>query len=213
MSVVQFFKNLVHKKRFWIAVGVVVVCALMVWAYKAGWRITYAPELETSWECVSAIASLIGAFGTVAAVWSAIRVPKKIAEQQDRISLFEKRYQLFSMLAKWRFLSEQIVTHASNNEDARKFFSMLYAENNDDRLLSQINLTYRYIINEISQVYFLFGIKEEMHPTLLSLINTTATILMDRNLEGQKNQLRETLNCEEIDEIFSIMQKELTISH
>lgn len=194
-----------------VAIGITAVVAFMMALF--GWRVTYAPELENSWDAVSAVAAWAGVFSSFIAIWFAIQVPKKIAEQQDKISLFEKRYQLFSMLAKWRFLSEQIVTLASNNDDARKFFSILYGENdNGDRLLNNINLTYRYIISEISQIYFLFGIKENMHPTLLSLVNTTAKILMGNNFEGQKNQLRETLGCKEIEEIFSIMQKELTIS-
>lgn len=194
-----------------VAIGITAVVAFMMALF--GWRVTYAPELENSWDAVSAVAAWAGVFSSFIAIWFAIQVPKKIAEQQDKISLFEKRYQLFSMLAKWRFLSEQIVTLASNNDDARKFFSILYGENDDgDRLLNNINLTYRYIISEISQIYFLFGIKENMQPTLLSLVNTTAKILMGNNFEGQKNQLRETLGCKEIEEIFSIMQKELTIS-
>lgn len=37
-----------------------------------GWRIIYAPKLETSWACVSAIACLMGAVGTIAAAWFAV---------------------------------------------------------------------------------------------------------------------------------------------
>ena len=122
MKVVQAFKNLVHKKRFWIIAGVVVVCALVVWAYKAGWRITYAPELETSWECVSAIASVASAVGTVAAVWFAIRVPKKIAEEQNRIELFEKRYQVYNALFKFNILAHAILEYSQTSEQAINFF-------------------------------------------------------------------------------------------
>lgn len=100
-------------------VGTIIIAFVMAWF---GWRITYAPELETSWECVSAIASLIGAVGTVAAVWFAIQVPKKIAEEQNRIELFEKRYQVYNALFKFNILARALLEFSQTSEQAIKFF-------------------------------------------------------------------------------------------
>lgn len=100
-------------------VGILVIAFVMA---LFGWRITYAPELETSWECVSAIASVASAVGTVAAVWFAIRVPKKIAEEQNRIELFEKRYQVYNALFKFNILAHAILEYSQTSEQAINFF-------------------------------------------------------------------------------------------
>lgn len=78
---------------------VVLVMALL------GFRITYAPDLENSWEAISAVAAWAGVITSIAAVgasfaavWFAIRVPKEIAEQQNKIALFEKKYSVYSSL-------------------------------------------------------------------------------------------------------------------
>ena len=69
-----------------------------------GWRITCAPELENDWDAISGVAAwvgvLISAVGVVSsfvAIWYAIQVPKKIADRQDKIALFEKRYECFQL--------------------------------------------------------------------------------------------------------------------
>ena len=76
-----------------------------------GWRITYAPELENSWDAISAIStvisaivSIIGVSASFAAIWYAIQVPKEIADRQDKIALFEKRLTCYEMLETQRLL-------------------------------------------------------------------------------------------------------------
>ena len=76
-----------------------------------GWRITYAPELENSWDAISAtstvisaIVSIIGVSASFAAIWYAIQVPKEIADRQDKIALFEKRLTCYEMLETQRLL-------------------------------------------------------------------------------------------------------------
>lgn len=63
-----------------------------------GWRITYAPTLENSWDAVSAVASWVGVIASFVAIMIAIWIPKKIAKQQDKIALFEKRMECYSTL-------------------------------------------------------------------------------------------------------------------
>lgn len=59
--------------------------------YQMGFRITYAPDLENSWNAISATASWVSAIASFLAVWSAIQVPKQIAERQIKVDLFEKK--------------------------------------------------------------------------------------------------------------------------
>lgn len=80
--------------------------AMSVVIFKActGWRIVYAPELEPDWNSVSAVASLIGAVRTVAAVWFAVRV----ADKQNQIALFEKRCTAYTKLNNLHMFAEHI---------------------------------------------------------------------------------------------------------
>ena len=73
--------------------------------YQMGFRITYVPDLENSWNAisgtaswVSVIVSVLGVIASFLAVWSAIQVPKKIAERQIKVDLFEKRYRVYRTL-------------------------------------------------------------------------------------------------------------------
>lgn len=88
---------------------------MTVTLYCFGFRITYAPELETSWEAVSAVAawvgvlvSIIGVVASFLAIWYAIKIPKTIAERQDKIALFEKRYECYTVIQNFLALSNQI---------------------------------------------------------------------------------------------------------
>ena len=67
--------------------------ALVLWFL--GFRITYAPTLENSWDAISACAGWAGAIFSLIAILVAIQIPKKIAEQQNRITLFEKRHAFY----------------------------------------------------------------------------------------------------------------------
>lgn len=75
-----------------LAAGIVLTMVLF------GWRFTYAPELESSWNAVSAVAAWVGVFSSFIAIMVAIQIPKIIAEQQNKIALFEMKYSVYSSL-------------------------------------------------------------------------------------------------------------------
>ena len=95
-----------------ITIGVLVVVGLL---YCAGLRITYAPELENNWDSISAYAawfsvvvSIVGVGASFAAVWYAIQIPKQIADEQNKIALFEKRFTCFQLIERFIKLCECI---------------------------------------------------------------------------------------------------------
>lgn len=108
-------KRIIRNKWFLpvvISTVLVIVCAIM---FLFGWRITYAPEMENSWNAISAVATWTGTIIAMAsttasflAVWFAIQVPKKIAEQQNKITLFEKRYEVFEIYNSCKVFSEML---------------------------------------------------------------------------------------------------------
>ena len=102
-KLIKELKQFRKTKWFPLAVAGVILLVIVVAGFFFGFRITYAPELENSWEAISAVAAWVGIIVSVAsavasfmAVWYAIQVPKKIADRQDKIALFEKRYESFS---------------------------------------------------------------------------------------------------------------------
>lgn len=77
---------------------VTVMAVLLVFLYCKGFRITYAPDLENSWDAISAFATWVGVVASFLAIWIAIQIPKKIADRQDKIALFEKRMECYNTL-------------------------------------------------------------------------------------------------------------------
>ena len=94
-------KNFIKGRWFPLLVGILVVVAVAFVMALFGWRITYAPNLENSWDAVSGVASWVGVIialaGVVAsflAVWAAIRIPKEIAREQNNITQIEHRQEI-----------------------------------------------------------------------------------------------------------------------
>ncbi len=64
---------------------------------------------KSGWiDWVSVVISLIGVVLSFVAIIVAARVPIKIAKQQDKIGLFEKRYECYTVIQKILVISEQI---------------------------------------------------------------------------------------------------------
>lgn len=89
-----------------IAIGIVTVVAIVM--ALLGWRITYAPGLENSWDAISAVAAWIGALMAIPSVTAsflavrfAILVPKEIAKEQNKIALLEKRLDIFKKIEEY----------------------------------------------------------------------------------------------------------------
>lgn len=104
-------EKFIRGRWFPLLVAIIIVAVVSVVMASFGWRVTYAPELENRWDAVSAVATWAGVFASAFAIVFAIRVPKKIADIQDRIALFEKRYGAYSSL-----LTLQMFSHAIDKE-------------------------------------------------------------------------------------------------
>lgn len=85
------------KPIYWLIIAeiIVVVVGLLL-----GFKITYAPHLENDWDAISACAGWLGVVASLGAILVAIRIPKVIAERQDKIALFEKRFAFYDILCR-----------------------------------------------------------------------------------------------------------------
>ena len=73
---------------------IIVVLALL------GFKITYNPNLDNNWEAISACAGWAAVLASGLSICFAISVPYKIANSQNKIALFEKRYSVYMQLQK-----------------------------------------------------------------------------------------------------------------
>ena len=79
-------------------VGVLVPIAFF---YLCGFRITYAPALENSWNAISAVAAWAGAIGTIAVLWynhKTIELTQRSVKQAIDLQLYEKRLELYNKI-------------------------------------------------------------------------------------------------------------------
>lgn len=90
-----------------IAVAIAAVIAALVMAL-FGWKLTYAPDLENSWDAVSAFAAWFGVVASFIAIIVAILVPKEIADRQDKIELFEKRMECYNTIQNLLVIARQM---------------------------------------------------------------------------------------------------------
>ena len=127
---------------------------LLAFAFnKLGFNITYDPTIITDWNAVSGCAAWAGVATSLLAIWYAIQVPKKIADRQDKIALFEKRYDLFIEIKKHYVFSQMI---AMCNETEQVFIcsnTVFQFSFKDSERVSQLN---HMTADLFSKVLFLF---------------------------------------------------------
>ena len=96
-------------KRNLFPVAILVVFgSLFVFLYCKGFRITYAPDLENSWDAISACATWAGVIMSSVAIvvagivaWRQNEISRKqtdVADKQNKIALFEKRFEIYNIL-------------------------------------------------------------------------------------------------------------------
>lgn len=111
-------KKFIKGRWFPLAIAAIIVAALIIFLGCIGFRITYNPALESSWEAVSAVAAWAGVITSFAAIVTAVWIPKKIAEQQNKIALFEKRYALYNTVCSCMQVAKLISERTQNINEA-----------------------------------------------------------------------------------------------
>lgn len=115
------------KRRWPLLFGVLGIALLLVFLYYKGFRITYAPELENSWDAISACAAWAGAIGTVAVLiynHIAIELTQKSVRQAVDLQLFEKRVALYNAITDDRaFYNAPLSLKIVYNEEIYQLYS------------------------------------------------------------------------------------------
>lgn len=132
--------------------------------------------------CISIIISAI-------AVVMAVKVPKRIAEEQKKIDLFDKRFDAYSSFQKYEAFA--IMLEGTNDvDDYKKFFVHIFYGNNSQGY-SSVDAVFEVcqVSQAIHKMLFLFnGITdielEEMMSSLLDFI-----ISLDNNINVEKRKI------------------------
>lgn len=113
--------NFIKGRWFPMAVVSALVVLVAIVMASFGWRITYEPELENSWDAITATATWVSVITSFFAIVFAIWVPFVIAKRQDKIALFEKRFECY--MAIQRLLSfATSIQKIETSEDICKTF-------------------------------------------------------------------------------------------
>lgn len=134
-------KDLIRKRWFAFLMGILIaITGLLLFGlilYCNGYRIVYPEQFETSWDAVSGFAAWFGVAvsiasvgASLAAVWAAIQVPKKIAKKQDAISLFEKRFDCYNTIQNLLVCASQL-EGSKTNKDVQVAFRMYFGQPED----------------------------------------------------------------------------------
>lgn len=126
------------------------------------------------------ISVIISAF----ALFAAIRVPKKIAENQNKIALFEKRYECFQFFEKCYLFGKTLKSNENRN-DMKKDCLILFDINVESIDLETLSKKLHHFEYMLHQMEFLFpGLKEESINSLFkALYSAVISIFTNENIE------------------------------
>lgn len=205
-------------KKKWVLIAILsgIEIALFVLLYCKGFRITYAPDLENSWDAVSAFAAWGGVIMSFAAIMVAIQIPKKIADRQDRIALLEKRFEIYDILISCRVVAKLIKSGDENEDILRDFFIAFTKKTNAAQSFNRDEADF-YMINctiKLNSAVLLFSEEIASYITKLSnkLIDlSTADVQIDGSEEYSRKKQAYVEAVENFmkNEVFRKMEAEM----
>lgn len=219
----RIFKRFISNRCFPLVVACAALLAVLVVAFLLGFRITYAPELKNSWDAISGVAAWVGIAVSIAsavasfmAVWYAVHV----ADKQNQIALFEKKYEILEIVVNCSVFSD-ILKDAKSDLDVRTMFlvtigsrSLENKKSADCTLVSAIHLT---VIRKLKQIPFLFGNIDGLNQ-LPELINTLTNLVIyccqekkTSNLHDKIQGFSEYINSIDYKKLIDAMQNQLIL--
>lgn len=208
-----------------LLVGLVVV---LLGGFLLGFRITYAPALENSWEAISGVAAWVSILVSVAsvgasfvAVWAAIQVPKKIAEQQNKIALFEKRNEIYEIVFTCAPFSKQIA-NAKNWYDIQQNFYIAFCYDvwDTSKIEDSEFLMIKYLLmsHKMNSISFVFKNREivvqikKLQDMLNSVVVGAFQKKNIQDLNVRIQNLSDYIDSENYKKLIKAMQKELNLN-
>ena len=152
---------------------------------------------QISWlDYVQLIATIISIIISAVAVVCAVKIPKKISDEQNKIALFEKRYEAFQLFERCVSFNNAL-QNSETIEDMRKDCMMLFDELKYEELDFKIVMKKVYTFEHtLHQMEFLFpGISEkDVHELYTSLWKVLIAIIGDENANKCKMDYVNTMS-------------------
>ena len=179
-------------------------------------------------EYIALLISFISVIVSGLAIWFAVQVPKKIADRQDKIALFEKKYEAYDIICKCQLFAVGILASEQTKESIKSIFiRAFYPElSKDDELnLSNLSPFYLSISKELVQIKLLFPpeVSEHMNTiiiTFLLLLDTINSEETDKDskeyldmIKQRKALFLDAMENDKYKRMISIIQKELNIGN
>jgi len=142
------------------------------------------------------IASIMSIIISALAVIMAVRIPKKIADKQDKIALFDKRFGAYQIFAKYSAFAEQI-KNTNGIENYRNEFVNMFGLNVMDEFSGTIALGKLIQVSEpIKNAVFLFDniTDEELTKLYSSICSFVVSLSNNDNVEKRKIEFVENAN-------------------
>ena len=170
-----------------------------------------------SWlDYVQLIATVVSIIISAMAVFYAVKIPKKIAEEQNKIALFEKRHLFYLTLCKCISFFDGIEeTQSKTNVEIRRLFFIMLGDSGDcseDNINENLTPLQFKVIGILNQGAFLFPIDMEKNietfskdlVNILSYTNTPETIIeLYEKLKASSDIVRTNL-INEIEKVLNL---------
>lgn len=211
-------KNKIKWKPLFVAILVVIGISLIVFLYCKGFRITYAPDLETSWDAVSAFAAwggVIMSFGAVMVAgivaWRQNEISREqtkisrkqadIADKQNRIALFEKRMECYSTIQNIFAFARQI-SELESKKGIQTAFKLYFGE--ADSFSENQNYTWYTITIKRQESIIVGGLflfpeynEEELQNLLMDIIELSGFVAVKTKEEAEQPISDKAQSCKE----------------
>lgn len=189
-----YMKNFIKGKWFPLVLTLLTLVVVAIVAFLLGFRITYAPELENSWDAISAVASWASVAASFIAVWTAIQVPEKIAEQQEKVELYEKRldfYNTIDMCIRFAYTIDSLLPNA-----AIKYLFVITFENETkpsrvkEEIERQVTFVFCKVVESLKHGEFLF--EYDVKKYTKAIVESLTDLVVPETLEGDNRRERVT---------------------
>lgn len=200
----------------WVLLIFIIIVSILA---MFGWRITYNPQLENSWSAIDAVGGWVSSIISGVAIWFAVSVPKHIAQDQNNIALFEKKFASYSVFLKYTSFAETI-RNIKTRDQLRRAFSLNFMEHGDVTDLKELILIIKNDEKQLMSGLFLFSNfcdGKTIHNILKEILEV-ANLMQNEEINfSEKDKNKVTIFCDNC-KLFTKnymgeMRKQLTINN
>lgn len=170
-------------------------------------------------ECLSIVISSISVVVSGIAIWFAIRVPKQIAEEQNKISLFEKRLQCYNALKTVIEFSKILKSMKKKYEDVRIGYSIYFGmdERTAQGKLSSCQPLHKLFETEMTLSGGKFLFSKEYSDAIDEIVTLLRKIYIDALLKNSADDVCESTRndmtklrslCKKLDGIMHVIEEQ-----